>query len=139
MSQYNNNAHGLILLIDDHIPLLRSMAFLLEVAGFDVVTATSGMEAIDALRQQTPDLIISDVNMPGMDGYELLQRIRSAANWQDIPFIFASAKYEMHDLLYGLELGANDYIPKPFDIYDVLDAIQRTAPQLIQADRRLAS
>lgn len=139
MSQLNNNAHGLILLVDDHAPLLRNMAFLLEVAGFDVITARSGMEAIDALRQQIPDVIISDVNMPGMDGYELLTRVRSAANWQHLPFIFASAKYEMHDLLYGLDLGANDYIPKPFDIYDVLDAIQRTAPHLIVADRRLAS
>ena len=138
MSQLNNNDHGLILLVDDHLPLLRNMAFLLEIAGFDVLTATNGTQALELLRQQTPDLVISDVNMPGVDGYELLRRVRSTANWKNLPFIFASAKYEMHDLLYGLELGANDYIPKPFDIYDVLDAIQRTAPHLIQ-ERRLAS
>lgn len=139
MPQLNNNAYGTILLVDDHLPLLRNMAFLLEVAGFDVLPARNGFEALDILRDQMPDMVISDVNMPGMDGYELLNTIRNSANWQHLPFMFASAKYEMHDLLYGLELGANDYIPKPFDIYDVLDAIQRTAPHLVSESRRLAS
>jgi CheY-like chemotaxis protein len=139
MSQLNNNAYGLILLVDDHVKLLNNMAFLLEIAGFDVLTARNGVEALEILRKQTPDLVISDVNMPGMDGYEFLQRVRSNPQTQYLPFIFASAKYEMHDLLYGLELGANDYIPKPFDIYDVLDSIQRTVPHLISESRRMAS
>jgi DNA-binding response OmpR family regulator len=131
----HNDSLGLILLVEDHAPLLRSMAFLLEVAGFDVVTASDGDEALSVLRQQTPDVVISDVNMPNVDGYELLRRIRASAQWRKLPFIFASARYEMEDLMYGLELGANDYVPKPFDIYDVLDAIQRTVPALID-DRR---
>ncbi len=131
----HNNSLGLILLVEDHAPLLRSMAFLLEVAGFDVVTAGDGEEAMSLLRQQTPDVVISDVNMPNVDGYELLRRIRTTSQWRKLPFIFASARYEMEDLMYGLELGANDYVPKPFDIYDVLDAIERTVPGLIN-DRR---
>jgi CheY-like chemotaxis protein len=139
MAQLNNNAYGLILLVDDHAPLLRNMAFLLEVAGFDVLTATSGAHALELLGEHCPDLVISDVNMRGMDGYELLRRVRSDLQLRQLPFIFASARYEMHDLLYGLELGANDYIPKPFDIYDVLDSIQRTVPHLITDRDRLAS
>jgi DNA-binding response OmpR family regulator len=127
----HNDSLGLILLVEDHAPLLRSMAFLLEVAGFDVVTAANGEEALSALRKQTPDLVISDVSMPDVDGYELLRRLRASSQWRKLPFIFASARYEMEDLMYGLELGANDYVPKPFDIYDVLDAIQRTVPGLI--------
>ncbi len=127
----HNDSLGLILLVEDHAPLLRSMAFLLEVAGFDVVTAANGEEALSALRKQTPDLVISDVSMPDVDGYELLRRLRASSQWGKLPFIFASARYEMEDLMYGLELGANDYVPKPFDIYDVLDAIQRTVPGLI--------
>jgi DNA-binding response OmpR family regulator len=133
----HNNSLGLILLVEDHAPLLRSMAFLLEVAGFEVMTAADGEEALKLLRKQAPDVVISDVNMPNVDGYELLRRVRANAQWRKLPFIFASARYEMEDLMYGLELGADDYVPKPFDIYDMLDAIQRTVPSLIH-DRRLA-
>jgi two-component system alkaline phosphatase synthesis response regulator PhoP len=136
---HHNDSLGLVLLVEDHIPLLRNMGFLLEIAGFDVIMTEDGEQALKALGKQTPDLIISDVNMPNVDGFELLRRVRSNAQWRNIPLIFASARYEMEDLMYGLELGANDYVPKPFDIYDMLDAIQRTVPQLIGARRdRLA-
>ena len=135
-----NNYHslGTILLVDDHLPLLRNMAFLLEVAGFDVISATDGQEALKILEEHTPDLVISDVKMPRLDGYGLLKAIRNDVRWHDLPFIFASAQYQLKDLVYGLDLGANDYVPKPFDIYDVLDAIQRTVPSLINEQRRMA-
>ena len=136
---HHNNSLGLVLLVEDHIPLLRNMGFLLEIAGFDVIMEEDGEQALKALGKQTPDLIISDVNMHNVDGFELLRRLRSSTQWRNIPLIFASARYEMEDLMYGLELGANDYVPKPFDIYDMLDAIQRTVPQLIGEGRhRLA-
>lgn len=133
-----HNSLGTILLIDDYLPLLRNMTFLLEIAGFDVISATDGAEALDILETQTPDLVISDVKMPNVDGYQLLQAIRSDVRWHDLPFIFASAQYEFNDLVHGLDLGANDYVPKPFDIYDVLDAIQRTVPHLITGTQKLA-
>lgn len=128
---------GTIILVDDYVPLLRNMTFLLEVAGFDVFAAADAQQALQLLEKRTPDLIISDIVMPGMDGYTLLQTIRHDPRWQQLPFIFASAQYELEDLMYGLELGANDYIPKPFDIYDVLDAVQRTVPELINGQQRL--
>jgi len=126
---------GTILLVDDNLALLRNMAFLLEIAGFDVISATDGVEALTVLEDRTPDLVISDVKMPRVDGYGLLKAIRNDVRWHNLPFIFASAKYQLKDLIYGLDSGANDYVPKPFDIYDVLDSIQRTAPELINRQR----
>lgn len=137
MQQYNN--FGTILLVDDHLSLLRSTAFLLDVTGFSVITATNGAEALKLMETCRPDFIISDVDMPVMDGFDFLQAVRQDYRWRRIPFMFASEQYELEDLLYGLDLGANDYIPKPFDIYDILDGIQRTAPQLIKSHHRMAS
>ncbi len=116
----------LVLLVDDYAPLLRNMAFLLELAGFEVTTARDGQEALDGLRQRTPDLIISDIDMPRLNGYDLLRQVRAQPEWMGVPFIFISARYTWEDLMLGLELGADDYVPKPFDIYDLLDAIGRT-------------
>ena len=127
----NQDMLGTILIVDDYLPLLRNMAFLLRIAGFDVLTASGGTEALKVLDKHTPDLVISDIAMPCMDGYSLLQAIRSNVRWQKLPFVFTSVQYDLEDLLYGLDLGANDYIPKPFDIYDVLDSIHRTVPALI--------
>jgi DNA-binding response OmpR family regulator len=129
MARHNSHC-GVILLVEDSVPLLRNAAFLLEIAGYKVLTATNGREGADILRRQRPDLIVSDIEMPEMDGYQFLQNVRADRRWRTIPFIFISGKYELDDLMYGLDLGANDYLPKPFDIYDLLDAIQRTLPQL---------
>jgi len=120
---------GLILLVDDSTPLLRNAAFLLEVAGYKVLTAGNGVEGMEVLRRRTPDLIISDIDMPAMDGYQFLQKVRAHRRWRALPFIFISDRYELDDLMYGLDLGADDYVPKPFDIYDLLDAIRRTMPR----------
>lgn len=134
MSQHN--AHGLILLVEDHAPLLRNMSFLLKVAGFEVITASDGQAALSELAHTTPDIIIADTHMPRMDGYELLQQVKSSLDGYNIPFILMSADYEYEDLMRGLELGASDYLPKPFDIYDVLDIIQRVAPNLVTGQRK---
>ena len=133
------NELGTVLLVDDHLPLLRNMAFLLEVTGFHTLTATNGAEALRLMDSCAPDLIICDVKMPVMDGYEFLKSVRQDSRWQQTPFIFASACYDLDDVLFGLDMGANDYVPKPFDIYDLLDSIQRTAPQIIARKHKLAS
>jgi CheY-like chemotaxis protein len=133
-----HNTLGNILLADDYIPLLRNMGFLLEVAGFDVTAVTDGQEALKALELQVPDMIISDILMPNLDGFGLLQAVRNDIRWHKTPFIFATAQYEYDDLMYGLDMGANDYVPKPFDIYDILDAIHRSVPNLITGQEKLA-
>lgn len=122
---------GSILLVEDHAPLRNNLTFLLEIAGFSVTAAADGLAALDALDEAMPDIILSDVDMPRLDGYGLLAEVRDNLRWRHVPFILTSANYEYDDLINGLELGANDYLPKPFDIYDVLDAIERAAPQLI--------
>jgi len=130
---------GVILLVEDSIPLLRNAAFLLEVAGYKVLTATNGQEGIEVLHRQRPDLIISDIEMPQMDGYQFLQSVRADRRFRPIPFIFVSAKYELDDLMYGLDLGADDYLPKPYDIHDLLDAIERALPRITDRPQRIAS
>lgn len=130
---------GTILLVEDSTPLLRSAAFLLEVAGYHVLSASNGAEGLEALRRRTPDLIISDTEMPQMDGYEFLQKIRADRRWRKIPFIFISGKYELDDLMYGLDLGADDYVPKPFDIHDLLSAIERSLSQPGGSNERMVS
>jgi DNA-binding response OmpR family regulator len=129
MARHNSHC-GVILLVEDSVPLLRNAAFLLEIAGYKVLTATNGREGVGILRHQRPDLIVSDIEMPEMDGYQLLQAVRADRRWRAIPFILVSGKYELDDLMYGLDLGADDYLPKPFDIYDLLDTIQRTLPAI---------
>lgn len=137
---YQLNDLGTILLVDDYPPLLRNMAFLLEITGFNTLTASSGAEALLIMDAQTPDLIISDIEMPGMDGFAFLSAVRKDERWQATPLIFISGRYELEDVMHGLDLGADDYLPKPFDIYDVLDSIQRTAPHLITRNhKKLAS
>jgi|FLYN01.1.fsa_nt_gi DNA-binding response OmpR family regulator len=137
MAKHNTHC-GTILLVEDSIPLLRNAAFLLEIAGYRVMTATNGQEGMDSLLRQRPDLIISDIEMPQMDGYQFLQKVRADRRWRSIPFILVSSKYELDDLMYGLDLGADDYLPKPYDIYDLLDAIRRTLPQMTDDPQRKA-
>jgi DNA-binding response OmpR family regulator len=124
---------GTVLIVDDFAPLRRNLAFLLHIAGFDVITADNGAFALAELREELPDLVISDVRMPGMDGFALLAEIRSCPAWEHLPVIFTSSCYALEDVTFALELGASDYVPKPFDIYDILDSIQRVAPHLMPA------
>ncbi|NWG18602.1 MAG: response regulator [Chloroflexi bacterium] len=129
-----------ILLVEDNAPLLRNMAFILQLIGFKVLSAANGAQALDVLRRCVPDLIISDLDMPVLNGYELLRQVRSDQSWGRIPFIVISDKYDLPDLMRGLELGASDYVPKPFDIYDLLDAIKETLQlRPFNADYPLAS
>lgn len=128
-----------ILLVEDNAPLLRSMAFLLNIIGFEVMTACDGIEALDLLRIRIPDMILSDIDMPYLDGYELLRQVRLDVRWSRIPFIFASDRYSLDDLMYALDLGADDYLPKPFDIHDVLEVIERALPAPSLKHRRLVS
>jgi signal transduction histidine kinase len=105
-----------ILLVDDNAVLLRSIERLLRMEGFQVLTAKDG---IDALRQMEknppPDLIISDISMPSMDGFEFFQAVRQHFEWLDIPFLFLTARDQIDDLRRGYNLGVDDYIVKPLD------------------------
>ena len=104
-----------ILLVDDDPNVLKIMEYTFREEGYSIVTAGNGVKALEAVRAHHPALIIADVMMPAMDGYELCRRIRSDREFGAVPFIFLSARATTEDRLAGLELGADDYVTKPFD------------------------
>jgi DNA-binding response OmpR family regulator len=114
--------NAFILVVEDHAKLLRNIAFLLQVSGVNVVTASSSAEAQQILARQKPDLILADVDMS--NGYEFLRRVRAERRSHKTPFIAMSEKYELHDLMRAMDLGANDYLPKPFDAYDLVGVVR---------------
>src|SRR5215210_8318795 len=112
-----------LLLVDDEPKLLRAVAATLREEGYFVVTARSGAEALVRLTESLPDLIISDIKMPGMDGYQLTRILRSNPRTELIPLIFLTAKDEREDRLVGLRAGVDAYITKPFDAEELLVVI----------------
>ncbi|NDJ33438.1 MAG: hybrid sensor histidine kinase/response regulator [Chloroflexi bacterium] len=111
-----------ILVVEDDTDLLNGIAELLTINEFDVSTATHGREGLDALRRMThpPDLIISDIYMPVMDGFEFLERVRQRTDWIGVPFIFLTARGSKQDIHEGFVRGAEDYIVKPFEFNDLV-------------------
>jgi two-component system alkaline phosphatase synthesis response regulator PhoP len=101
-----------ILLIDDEKDILEFLKYNLEMEGYEVITGIDGQEALEKIAEN-PDLLVLDIMMPKLDGFEVLERIRSDKRYKDIPVIFLTAKAgEIHEIK-GLELGASDYIQKP--------------------------
>ena len=101
-----------LLLVDDDRDLLEMLCSIFRRAGYtDLVTASSGPEALQAWREQQPALIVLDVMMPGMDGFEVLREIRRTSH---VPVLMLTARGEAEDRIEGLEIGADDYLPKPF-------------------------
>lgn len=122
-----------LLVIDDEPNLLRAVAAVLRGEGFEVSTARSGREALVAVAKITPDLIVSDVRMPGMDGFELARRLRRTPNFALIPIIFLTAKDETEDRIEGFQSGVDVYLTKPFEpneliavIKNILQRVERT-------------
>lgn len=113
-----------ILLIEDEQILSNNLKIILEEEGYKVTQAFNGIEGLKQAHEKKPDLIISDIMMPGIDGYQLLEIISSDETINHIPFIFLTAKAEMENLRAGMRLGADDYLTKPIRAADLLTAIQ---------------
>ncbi len=113
-----------VLVVEDDTALLQGLRDILELSGYQVLTARTGVEGLAALEKQVPDLILSDINMPQMDGYQFYALLRANPDWVSLPFIFLTAKSEKDDVRRGKLLGADDYIIKPFEEVDLLVAIQ---------------
>ncbi|HXJ79893.1 MAG TPA: adenylate/guanylate cyclase domain-containing protein [Candidatus Methylomirabilis sp.] len=109
-----------ILVVDDTSANIQTVAAILKGRGYQLSVATNGKQALDVLEKIRPDLILLDVMMPEMDGFETCQRIKSALDWQDIPIIFLTAKTDTADLVKGFEMGAVDYVGKPFNAHELL-------------------
>jgi two-component system OmpR family response regulator len=106
------------MVVDDELGLRELIGDALRLGGFDAVEAADGLEALQILRHTQPSLLIIDVNMPGMDGFELLERLRSRSI--ATPVIMLSARGERTDVTRGLQLGADDYVRKPFGLEELL-------------------
>lgn len=113
-----------ILIIEDENNLRQAIADFLEVEGFKCLQAADGTEGIDIARTELPDIIICDIKMPGLNGHEVLKELRRDSRTSSIPFIFLTALVEKGDIRKGMELGADDYLTKPFLTQDLLSAIK---------------
>ncbi len=113
-----------ILLIEDDKALRENTEELLELSGYSVVTAANGKIGITTAKEELPDLIVCDIMMPEVDGYGVLQYLSSDENTKHIPFIFLSAKTEHKEVRKGMDLGADDYLTKPFEEEDLMSAVE---------------
>lgn len=129
-------AKSLILVVDDVSKNLQVVGTLLRKEGYRIVPATSGAQALERVRAETPDLILLDLMMPDMDGLEVCRRLKADALTQPVPVIFLTASNEMEHLVQGFEVGAVDYITKPFNPPELLARVQ-THLELKHARQRL--
>jgi DNA-binding response OmpR family regulator len=113
-----------ILVIDDNTDIRENTAEILTLGGYFVLTAENGKKGVAAALADVPDLIVCDIMMPELDGYGVLHLLKKNASTENIPFIFLTAKTERTDFRKGMELGADDYITKPFDDLELLRAIE---------------
>ena len=113
-----------ILLIEDNIDVLENLTEYLELEGYKIITANNGKSGVQLAKVFIPDLIICDTLMPGMDGYEVLRLLMETATTTDIPFIFNTSNSENIDREKALQLGADGYIVKPFEVEALLKMIK---------------
>lgn len=126
-----------LLVVDDEAKLLRAVAVTLREEGYDVATARSGAEALVSIQLSVPDLIISDIRMPGMDGYQFARALRSNPRTELIPVILLTAKGERKDRIAAIRTGIDAYLTKPFDpeellaiVANILDRTERISTEL---------
>jgi DNA-binding response OmpR family regulator len=113
-----------ILIADDEPNIVTALEFLLERAGYDVRTARNGDEALHAMTQDPPDLVLLDIMMPVRSGYEVCKRIREEPQWQHVKVVMLSAKGRDAEVAKGLAMGADLYVTKPFSTRELLGQIK---------------
>jgi len=112
---------GLVLVVDDDRHILRMMHIILETEGYQVLTAADGKTALETFDTQSPELVLLDVKMPGIDGYTVCRQIRA---FSQVPIIMITAKAEVEEKANGLDAGADDYITKPFSVQELTARIK---------------
>lgn len=126
-----------LLLIEDHAALRHTLRDILVLAGYHVLEAATGPEGLQAARGLRPDLVLCDIMLPGCDGMEILAALRAEPATHAMPFIFLTAKSEPPDIRAGMNLGADDYLPKPVARADLLAAIHSRLARVAQQCPRL--
>lgn len=126
-----------LLVVDDEPNLLRAVAACLKAGGYDVSTARSGREALLKLARAVPDLIVSDIRMPGIDGYQLARQLRGSPRTALVPVVFLTAKDETADRIEGFRAGVDAYLTKPFEpeeliavVNGILTRVERTHSEI---------
>lgn len=112
-----------IFVIDDEQDLVEMIRIKLEFEGFEVITACNGREALERIKDFTPDLILLDVMMPQLDGYQVCRKLKADSKYKHIPVIMFTAKAQENDKLWGEECGADAYLTKPYSFDDLLKKI----------------
>jgi two-component system alkaline phosphatase synthesis response regulator PhoP len=112
-----------ILIVEDDPSVLRSTSYILEKEGYDVLTAQNGLEGLKKARDSNPDLLILDVMLPGIDGFEICHSLRGEPETADLTILMFSAKGQEADKATGLKMGADDYLAKPVDRIVLLDKV----------------
>lgn len=131
-------SQAVILLVEDELALRELYDLTLRAAGYSVVAVRDGVEAITVIESRPVDLILSDIGMPRMNGYQLFDRVRECPDWAHIPFLFLSARTFDSDIRYGKQLGVDDYLTKPIQPVDLLAAISGKLRRARQLSRAIA-
>ncbi|MCP5049760.1 MAG: response regulator [bacterium] len=119
-----NMEKGLILIVDDVAKNLQVLGSMLRVRGYKISLANSGAQALDIVEARQPDLILLDIMMPEMDGFEVCERLKVSERGRDIPVIFLTARAEMESVVRGFEVGGVDYVTKPFNRSELLVRVE---------------
>ncbi|MEM7527929.1 MAG: response regulator [Pseudomonadota bacterium] len=122
-----------ILLAEDEPSIVASLSFLLGRAGFEVVVESDGARAVERIFEEAPALVLLDVMMPGMNGFEALRRLREDPRTRDMPVVMLTAKGQREDRETAMRLGASAFITKPFANAEVVDAVCSLAPSPVDA------
>lgn len=121
-----------ILIVDDELDTLLPLRRALEMDNFNVIEAQDGVEALEKVRVEIPDLVLLDLMLPRLNGFEVCQRLKQEEATSSIPIIMLTAKSESSDKVEGIEIGADDYVTKPFDLEElkarIKAVLRRTAP-----------
>ena len=114
-----------ILIVDDEKDIAETLAFMLKTKGFECICAYDGEEGLKLAKECSPDLIILDVMMPKINGYKICRLLKYDSKYKNIPIIMVTARSQEEDKVIGEETGANEYITKPFEFSDIIEAINR--------------
>jgi DNA-binding response OmpR family regulator len=128
-------SNGKILVVEDEPSLIETLDYSLRKQGYEVLTASDGRKALDAARQQQPDLIVLDIMLPGLDGFEVCRILRKEMN---VPIIMLTARTEEVDKVVGLEVGADDYLTKPFSMRELIARVKANLRR-VRIDREEAT
>jgi len=114
-----------ILIVDDEPNIVVPLQFLMEQNGYQTLVAQSGEEALETISKETPDLVLLDIMLPGIDGFEVCEIVRLKPEWRNVRIIFLTAKGRDVDIAKGMVLGADEYITKPFSNQQIIDAVSK--------------